>query len=95
MLVLHLSSVNRGADNCERYEPEFCEICWGDTCGVPALAEVGGTVCAGVCCCHSGLSCGGVDWGWPSAVSTTGSALEGGLSPAKGPAVDCEEVGLG
>ena len=40
-----------------------------------------------------GVSCGGVDWGWPSAVSATGSSLEGGLSPDKGPAVDCEEVG--
>ena len=55
----------------------------------------GGTVCVGICCCHMGLSCGGVDWGKPSTVSVAGSALEGGLSPAKGPVVDCEEVGLG
>ena len=60
---------------------------------MPALAGEGGTVCAGTCCCI-GPSCGGVDWGRPSTVPTTGSALEGGLSPAKGPEVDCEEVGL-
>ena len=61
---------------------------------MPALVGAGGTGCAGTCCCLIGLSCGGVEWGWPSAVSATGSALEGGLSPAKGPAVDFEEVGL-
>ena len=40
----------------------------------------GGTVHVGICSCCMGLSCGGVDWGRPSAVSATGSALEGGLS---------------
>ena len=35
-----------------------------------------------------GPSCGGVDWGQLSAVPATDSALEGGLSPAKGPVID-------
>ena len=53
-----------------------------------------GALCAGICCCCRGLDCGGIDWGWPSTVCTTGSALEGGLSPAKGSAGDCEGIGM-
>ena len=33
-------------------------------------------------------NCGGVDWGQLSAAPATDSALEGGLSPAKGPVID-------
>ena len=55
---------------------------------MPALAGDDGTVHAGACQGCLKLSSGGVDWGRPSTAPATGSALEGSLSPAKGPVID-------
>ena len=46
LLVLSLSSVNRGPDICDICDPDSCVLLlWKNTCGVPSLA--GGTVFAG------------------------------------------------
>ena len=39
VLVLYLSSANRGTDNWDKCEPEFCDSFWNGTCDVSALAD--------------------------------------------------------
>ena len=39
VLVLYLSSVNRGADNWNKCVLEFCDSFWNGTCGVSTLAD--------------------------------------------------------
>ena len=39
VLVLYLSSVNRGADNWDKCEPEFCDSFTNGTSGVSTLVD--------------------------------------------------------
>ena len=50
VLVLFLSSVNRGAGNWDKCEPEFCDSFWNGTCGVSTLAD-GDTMFVEICDC--------------------------------------------
>ena len=78
VLVLYLSSVNRGADNWDKCELEFCDSFWNGTCGVSVLAD-GDTIFVEICNCLWGSASGSVDWGQLSSAPTTDNALEYGL----------------
>ena len=85
-LELHLSSVKRGADNCDKCKPEFGDVGRG-------IRGVNGLCCT-ECSTGTGVSvilivsvCGGVELGllpWPI-----------GPSAIVGPVADCVDVGLG
>ena len=92
-LELYLSSVNRGADICDKYELEYCDVGRGMQ-GVNGLCCVGGTTGTGVSHILTMSAWGGVDWHLFPESSVT-SVVEGCLSPIMGPVTDCAEVGLG
>ena len=93
-LELYLSSVNRGADTCDKYEPESCVLGRGMQ-GVNGLYGAGSTVGTGVSHILTVSAQGGVDWHLFPGLSVTSVVLEGCLSPVMGPVIDCVEVGVG
>ena len=93
-LELYLYSVNRGADICDKYEPESCDFGRG-IWGVNGLYGVEGTVVTGVFHILTASALGGVDWHLFSELSVTGVHLGGCLSPAMGLVIHCAEVALG
>ena len=93
-LELYLSSVNRGADICDKYEPESCDLGRGMQ-GVNGLCGAGGTAGTGVSRILTVSVRGGVDWHLFRELSVTSVVQEGCLSPVMRPVIDCAEVGLG
>ena len=93
-LELYLSSVNRGADICDKYELESCGLGRGMQ-GVNGLCGAGGTVGTGDSRILTVSVQGGVDWHLFHELCVTSFAQEGCLSPVMGPVIDCAEVGLG
>ena len=83
VLVLYLSSINRGADNWDKCKLEFCDIFWNGPCGGSALAD-GDTVFLEIHDCLLQSTSGGVDWGQPSSVPATDNALEHGFFSSYG-----------
>ena len=85
-IELHLSSVNRGADSCDKCEPEFGGVgraIWG----VRGLYCAGGSISTGVSVILTALACGGVTLGlFPQPVCP---------SVVDGLVADCVDVGLG
>ena len=61
-IELHLSSVKRGADNCDKCEPEFGDVGRG-MWGVKGLHCAGGSIGTGVSVILTVLACGGVELG--------------------------------
>ena len=60
-LVLHLSSVNRGADICDKLELESYDLGRGMR-GVISLCDAAGTAGTGDSCILAAPAWGGVDW---------------------------------
>ena len=67
VLLLYLSSVNTGADNWDKYEPEFCF--WNGTCDLSILADVD-TIFVEIHNCLWRSPSGGVHWGQLSSMPT-------------------------
>ena len=85
-IELHLSSVKRGADSCDKYEPEFGDVGRGIR-GVRGLYCAGGSIGTGVSVILTVLTCGGVKLGlFPQPVCP---------SVVDGLVVDCVDVGMG
>ena len=93
-LELYLSSVKRGADICDEYELESCNLRRGMQ-GVNGLCGAGGTAGTGVSRILTVSVQDGVDWHLFHELSFTSVVLDGCLSPIMGPVTDCAEVGLG
>ena len=93
-MELYLSSANRGADICDKHEPESCDLGRGMQ-GVNGLCDGGGMVGTGVSRILIVSVQGGVDWHQLPELSVTSIVLEGCLSLVMGPVIDCVEVGLG
>ena len=93
-LELYLSSVNRGADICDEYELESCDLGRG-MWGFNGLCGAGGTAGTGASRILTVSVRGGVDWHLFSELSVINVVLEGYLSPIIDPVTDCVEGGLG
>ena len=66
-IEFHLSSVKRGADNCDKCEPEFGDVGRGIQ-GVKGLYCAGSSIGTGVSVILTVSACGGVELGlfsWP------------------------------
>ena len=85
-IELHLSSVKRGADSCDKCEPEFGDVGRGIQ-GVRGLYCAGGSISTGVFVILTVLACGGVELGlFPQPVCP--SVVDGSVA-------DCVDVRLG
>ena len=85
-IKLHLSSVKRGADNCDKCEPEFDDVGRGK-CRVKGLCCTVGSTGTGASVILTVSARGGVELGlfpWPLCPSAV-----------KGLVADCIDVGLG